>query len=121
MEKTALEILRAFQASMGAQTTEWMELMDDNIVFQGPVVRVEGKEGNINLNMEFGKLVRGHEEINVIAGENTVATQVIIKVETPSGKIIDLDIAEFYTMKNGKIQSMKIYYDPIEYKKEFNL
>lgn len=121
MSKTALETLQAFQQSMATQTTEWMDLMDENIVFQGPVDTVKGKEANIKLHMEFGKSVRGHEQLSLIAGENTIATQVVLKVEAPSGKIVDLDIVEFYKIENGKIKSMKIYYDPTEYKKEFNL
>lgn len=121
MSKSALEILQAFQQSMASQTKEWMDLMDENIIFQGPVDTVKGKEANINLHIEFGKLVRGHKQLSLTAEENTVATQVIIKVETPSNNIIDLDIAEFYTMENGKIKFLKIYYDPTEYKKEFNL
>ncbi len=121
MKQTALDILQAFQQSMSNQTSEWMDLMDENIAFQGPVDTVEGKEANINLHMEFGKLVRGHELLSITAGETIVSTQVIIKIEAPSGKIIDLDIAEFYTIEDGKIKKMKIYYDPTEYKKEFNL
>ncbi|MDO5978958.1 nuclear transport factor 2 family protein [Flavivirga spongiicola] len=121
MKKTALEILEVFQQSISAQTPDWMDLMDENIVFQGPVDKVEGKEANINLHLEFGKLIRGHELLSITGGENIVSTQVILKIETPSGKIIALDIAEFYTIEEGKIKAMKIYYDPTEYKKEFNL
>ncbi len=121
MTKTALEIFEAFQQSMASQTSKWMDLMDDNIVFQGPVDKVTGKDANIKLHMEFGKLVRGHELLSITAGENIITTQVIIKIEAPSGKMIDLDIAEFYTIENGMIKSMKIYYDPTEYKEEFSL
>ncbi len=121
MSKTALEIFETFQQSIAAQTSQWMDLMAENIVFQGPAVgNVTGKEANIDLHKGFGKLVRGHKLLNIVSSENTVATQVIIKVEAPSGKIIDLDMAEFYTMENGKIKSTKVYYDPTEYDKEFN-
>ena len=121
MSKTALEILEAFQQSMAAQTSNWMDLMDENIMFQGPVDTVKGKAANINLHLEFGKLVRGHELLSIVSGENMVATQVALKIEAPSGKMINLDIAEFYTMEKGRIKTMKVYYDPTEYKKAFNL
>ena len=121
MTKKASQVLQAFQQSMGAQTTEWMDLMADDIVFHGPVDRVVGKEANIKLNMEFGKLIRGVEPISMTESENLVSTQMVFKLETPSGKIIDLEIAEFYTIEKGKIKSIRIYYDPTEYKNEFGL
>lgn len=121
MTKKASQVLQEYQQSMGTQTSEWMDLMAEDIVFQGPVDRVEGKEANIKLNMEFGKLIRGVEHISLTENENLVSTQIIIKLETPSGKIIDLEIAEFYTIENGRIKSIRIYYDPTEYKKEFSL
>lgn len=121
MTKKASQVLQEFQESMGAQTSKWMELMAEDIVFQGPVDRVEGKEANIKLNMEFGKLIRGVQPISMTENENSVSTQMVFKLETPSGNIIDLEIAEFYTIEDGKIKSIRIYYDPTEYKKEFGL
>ena len=121
MTKKASQILQAYQQSMGAQTSEWIDLMAEDIVFQGPVDRIEGKEANIKLNTEFGKLIRGIDHISLTENENLVSTQMVFKLETPSGKIIELEIAEFYTIENGKIKSIRIYYDPTEYKKEFGL
>jgi hypothetical protein len=50
-----------------------------------------------------------------------VATEVEIKVATPSGKVIVLDMAEFYEINDGKIKSVKVHYDAQEFRKEFGI
>lgn len=55
---------------MSTQTLEWINLMDENIVFQGPIDKVTGKGANINLQLEFGKLERGHKLLSIAIGKN---------------------------------------------------
>ena len=49
--------------------------------------------------------------------ENTQA-HLEIDVAMPSGKTITLDMNEWYEVRNGKIQSIKVYYDAEEFRKE---
>ena len=56
-----------------------------------------------------------------IEKDNWVITQVEMQVATSSGKIITLDMNEWYEMKNGKIQSIKVYYDADEFRKEMGM
>jgi len=69
----------------------------------------------------FFQMVRGAEMKRFVANENLVATEVEIKVATPSGNVIILDMTEFYEIKDGKIQSVKVHYDAQEFRKEFGI
>ena len=54
----------------------------------------------------------------VIQQGDFVITQMEMDVAMPSGKTIKLDMSEWYEVKNGKIESVKIYYDAEEFRKE---
>ena len=56
-----------------------------------------------------------------MANETIVATEIEIKVATPTGKVITLDMAEFYEIRDNKIHSVKVHYDAQEFRKEFGI
>ena len=66
-------------------------------------------------------MVRGAEMKRYVANETLVATEVEIKVATPTGNIITLDMTEFYEIKKGKINSVKVHYDAQEFRREFGI
>jgi len=53
-----------------------------------------------------------------VEANNFVITQIILDVAMPSGKVIKLDMSEWYEVVDGKIQSVKVYYDAEEFRKE---
>lgn len=118
-KKTALEIVQGFQLSVGSGTSDWQSLISDNITFKGPVADVKGKQPFIKLNEEFFPMVRGYEPVNAFEQGNFVCLEGKFKVASPKGKEIDLIMAEVYTVENGKIQSIRVYYDAEEFRKEF--
>jgi ketosteroid isomerase-like protein len=58
---------------------------------------------------------------NVVESGNYVITQLEMQVAMESGKVITLDMCEWYEIKDGKIQSIKIYYDADEFIKEMGM
>lgn len=118
MNKTTLEVFQSFGEGMMSGTDIWKDYLADDIRFIGPVDQVEGKEAFIALNESFMPMMRGSNLHQVIEKDNWVITQVEFQVAMPSGNTITLDMAEWYEIKDGKIQSIKVFYDAEEFRKE---
>ncbi len=119
MSNTALQTVQNFQLSMGSGTDEWMKLISDKISFTGPVAQVIGKEKFLELNNGFLQMVRGYELFNSFESGNFVCLESKYKVATPKGNEIECNMGEVYTVDDGKIQNIRVYYDAEEFRKEF--
>ena len=117
----AEKIWGAYAQSMQQQNENWKSLLADDVTFTGPAAKAIGKSEYIKITENFFGMVRGAEMKRHIANENLVATEVEIKVATPTGNIITLDMTEFYEIKDGKINSVKVHYDAQEFRKEFRM
>ena len=116
----ALEIVQAFQMSLGSGTNEWENLVTDDVSFKGPVDHVSGKEKFIELNKGFFPSVRGYEPLQSFGNDTLASLEGTFKVATPKGNEIALQMAEVYAVENGKIKSVRVYYDAEEFRKEFS-
>ena len=117
----AEQIWGAYAQSMQEQNENWKNLLADEVTFTGPAAKAIGKAEHIKTTEDFFGMVRGAEMKRYVANDNLVATEVEIKVATPSGKVIVLDMTEFYEIKDDKIQSVKVHYDAQEFRKEFGI
>ena len=61
-------------------------------------------------------MMKGNEMKQVVSTDNFVITQVLMEIEMPNGKEMKLDMTEWYEISNGKIQSLKVYYDAEEFR-----
>ena len=119
MEKTPMQIVHeGFGGGMASGTDSWKMFIADDITFTGPAAQVAGKSDFIKLNEGFMSMVRGARMIKAVEVDNYVITQVAIDVEMPTGKTITLDMSEWYETQDGKIQSIKVYYDAEEFRRE---
>jgi len=116
----ALEIVQAFQMSLGSGTDQWESLTTEDITFKGPVDQVSGKEKFIELNKGFFPMVRGYEPLHSFGDDSHASLEGTFKVATPKGNEITLEMAEVYSIAEGKIQSIRVYYDAEEFRKEFS-
>ena len=119
--KNAEQIWGAYMESNQQKNEAWKDLLAENISFTGPTMQVQGKAGYIQTTENFFKMVRGFELKRYVAREDLLTTEVEVKVEAPSGKIISLEMAEFYSVRDGKIDSVKVFYDATEFRKEFGM
>lgn len=113
-----MEVFQAFGQGMMSGTDSWKEVISDDIVFTGPVDQVNGLDAFAKLNENFMPMIRGNEMKQAVEAGNFVITQMEMQVAMPSGKTITLDMSEWYEIKDGKIQSVKIYYDAEEFRHE---
>ena len=118
MKKTALEVVNAFQQSLGSGNCEWENMISENISFIGPVDQVQGKQAFIELNKGFFPKVRGYEPKTAFDSGEYVCLEGIFKVATPNENVISLNMAEVYVVNEGKIQNVRVYYDAEEFRKE---
>ena len=118
MEKTPMVVYQAFGQGLMSGTDSWKDAVAKNVAFTGPVDQVQGMEAFAKLNEGFMPMIRGNEIKRVMEAGNYVITQVLMDVAMPSGKIIQLDMTEWYEVIDGKIATIKIYYDAEEFRKE---
>jgi len=118
MEKSPMEVFQAFGQGLMSGTDSWKEVVAENVVFTGPVDQVEGLEAFSKLNESFMPMIRGNEMKQVVESGNFVITQLLMDIAMPSGKVVKLDMSEWYEIRDGEIQSIKIYYDAEEFRKE---
>ena len=113
-----MQVVQGFGAGMASGTDSWKQFIADDITFNGPAAQVSGVQAFVELNEGFMSMVRGNRMKKAVEVDNFVITQVEIDVAMPSGKTITLDMSEWYETKDGKIQSIKVYYDAEEFRKE---
>ena len=118
MKKTPMQVFQAFGEGMMSGTDAWKEVLSDDITFNGPAAQVSGFNAFVKLNEGFKSMVRGNRMKKAVEVEDYVVTQVEVDVAMPSGKTITLDMNEWYEIRDGKIQSIKVYYDAEEFRKE---
>lgn len=115
-----MQLVQGFGAGMASGTDSWKEFISENITFTGPAAQTSGIKDFIELNEGFMSMVRGNRMNKAIEADDFVITQVEIDVEMPTGKTITLDMSEWYETKDGKIESIKVFYDAEEFRKESN-
>ena len=97
MKNAPMQVVQAFGAGMMSGTDSWKEVIADDIVFTGPVDQVSGFEAFCQLNESFMSMIRGNKMNKAVEAENYVITQIEVKED--------------------KIQSIKVYYDADEFRK----
>ena len=121
MKKSPMEVFQEFGQGMMSGTDSWKKVISKDIVFTGPVDQVNGLEAFVKLNESFMPMIRGNEMKQAVEAGNFVITQMEMDVAMPSGKKIKLDMSEWYEIKDDKIQSIKVYYDAEEFRKEMGM
>lgn len=120
LQKTGTAVLDAFGQSLMGGTEDWKALLADDITFVGPVDQTKGPEAFIKLNEGFMPLVRNMQPLRRIEQNGLVMTEAIYTIATPKGSEMDLKMVELAQIKDGLIQSMDIYYDAEEFRKNFS-
>jgi len=111
-----MEVFQAFGQGLMSGTNSWKEVVAENITFTGPVDQTEGLDAFARLNEQFMPMMKGNDVKQVVHVGNYLITQIIMDIEMPTGKKMKLDMTEWYEINNGKIQSIKVYYDAEEFR-----
>ena len=115
----ALGVWQSFAGSLQEGSQTWQDLLANDIEFIGPVMQTKGKDEFIKMNQEFMQMIRGFDIHKQVASDATVANECTLTLATPKQTEIDIKVVELFDIQDGKIQSLRVYYDPREFVQEF--
>lgn len=118
MSNTSLETYHAFAKAMLSGTDSWKEFIAEDVLLIGPIGRFEGMDAFVEINIPFFASIIGHELHHVVQQGSLVVTQISVDVKLPTSAEITLEVSEWYEIVDGKIQSLRTYFNPEEYKAE---
>jgi len=85
-------------------------LLSDNFLLTGAVAKeTRGREAYVNLG--FWKLVKGLRVKDMIVEGESAFALVGYDLVSPKGSPFSSDVAEFWRVKNGRLDSIAIYFD----------
>ncbi len=88
----------------------WDELLSKSFLLTGTVAK-ESKGRDLYMNSGFFKLVKGLKEKEMIAEGVSGFALVNYDLLSPKGRTLSCDVAEFWKVKDGKLDSIAIYFD----------
>lgn len=100
-------------AALGTKQ-DWPAHLSDEIVFTSftsPNKTVSGKAGYLESTKRFYGMIQGFELRGLIAEGDRACALTRYKLQPPVGPSFQSDVAEVFRVRNGKIQSLDIYFD----------
>lgn len=118
MKNTPRQVYEAFRTSMLAKTENWMELIAEEVKLIGPLAQVEGKAKFIEINKPFFSSIKDSTVHQIIESGDYILTRISTEVILPSNKTLTLEVSEWYEIRKNLIQSLRVYFDTAEFRKE---
>lgn len=118
MKNSPKKTYDAFRASMMAKSDAWKDLLAENVKLTGPLAQVEGKASFIAVNTPFFQSIVDSKIHQMIESDDYILTRISTSVAMPSGKVITLEVSEWYEIKDNLLQSLIVYFDTAEFIKE---
>ncbi|MBN9690666.1 MAG: nuclear transport factor 2 family protein [Verrucomicrobia bacterium] len=115
---TPLELARRFYelnnsvAEGNSNAAELEALLAPDFVFTGPLMKVEGSAVFMGMLRQF---LPFHESVIVrqqIVSGDIVCSITQLKLKTPAGGSLTVDVSEWLKVEGHLIQSLTIFYDP---------
>ena len=114
MTNSILSVYETFRTSMLNGSEDWKALLADDAQLHGPLASVEGKDAFIAVNEPFFASIQRSELRELVIDGRRVLTRIETTIMTPAGEDLTLRVAEWYTIKDGKIQSLEVYFDTVK-------
>jgi hypothetical protein len=102
---------KVFRKSLLQDTDEWREMFAEGITIHAPLARLKGIEACIAVHESFYETVERCVVTELVEHEDLVITQVSITIENKYKQSVLLDMNEWYTIRNEKIEDLVIYFD----------
>jgi ketosteroid isomerase-like protein len=101
------------------QKDGWESLLADDIrftSFTSPAKQASGRDVYLEATRRFFSMIAGVEVRDVMVdGERACALTRYVVQPPGDGAAFHSDVAEIFTVRNGKIASLAIYFDPSPY------
>lgn len=113
------EVVQHYFAAL-AQKGRWEAFLADDlrfISFTSPVKELAGKATYLESTKRFFSMVIAVEVRDVIIEGAKACALTRYQLQAPSGPRFQSDVAELFTVKNGKIDTFAIYFDTAPFPK----
>ena len=97
----------------------WESLLSDDLAFTSftsPVKQVTGKAAYLESTKRFFSMIKSLEVRDLIIEGTKVCALTRYELQTPAGSF-QSDVAELFTVADGKISSLAIYFDTAPFPK----
>ncbi len=105
----------AFRKAMLSGTDSWKSMVAHNVTLIGPLGTFLGLDQFVEVNTPFFASIKNHHITKMVGKDDWVVTQITVEVKMPTGKVITLEVAEWYEIYEDKVQYLRTYFDPTEY------
>ena len=124
----ALDLVNRFYGLTDPQGRDVQELLapiaetlTPDFKFTGPLMRTEGREQYVGLLGQFLAAHVGYRFHQQFQQADNVCSIYEMTVRTPTGSTLTLTMADWLTVRDGKICEQKLYYDPRGFAEAFGL
>ncbi len=108
-------------SSAGADLARASELLTDDVEFQGPLMRTNGREAYVGLLEQFLPAHVSTRVLRQFADGDEVCSIDELTVRTPAGGTVTLAMAEWFGLRGGRIARHTLYYDPRDFAAAFGM
>ena len=121
MENPVEVVNRFYDVCNNKQGQGMKDFIDDDIVFEGPLMKISGSAKYVEIVGPLTKFHKGMKMFKQFVDGNNVCSIYEMTLGTPSGQTLKISFADWIRVTNGKITEHKLYYDPREFAKAFNI
>jgi ketosteroid isomerase-like protein len=116
---TTAETIQGYFDSL-KQKKDWQSFLADDMTFTSyisPVKKVTGKNAYIEATRRFYSSIVSMEVTDIMIDDEKALALTHYELKHPGGNNFSSDVAEIFTVKNGKINSFTIYFDSAPFPK----
>ena len=114
------EIVQAYIEEELKQKGRWESFLADDLMFTSltsPIKEVTGKAAYLESTKRFFSMVESVEVRDQIIEGAKACVLTRYQLQAPSGSRFQSDVAELFTVRNGKIAAFAIYFDTAPFPK----
>ena len=109
MAANAMEVVSRYKEAFGSGDVQGARaLLADDLHFQGPIDEFNSADDYIQSLRKLASIVTGTDVKKVLADRDDVVTIYDLHTRTPAGTSA---VAEWATVKNGKIAELRVFFD----------
>lgn len=105
----AMSVVERYKQAFGSGDVQTARsLLADDLHFTGPIDEFNNADDYVQSLAKLGQIVTGTDVRKVLAGGDDVVTIYDLHTSTPAGTSA---VAEWATVKDGKIAELRVYFD----------
>jgi ketosteroid isomerase-like protein len=119
MNDGTLEVVRAYFSRL-KDKAGWEELLSDQMTFTSfttPVKRVVGRAPFLEATKRFYSTIGSFEVRDLLVDGDRACALTRYEIRPPAGPAFSSDVAEVFTVREGKITTFDIYFDSAPFPK----